>query len=234
MPPNDAGAGFPGLYPPKTIWILGAGRFGRLAAERLRKRYPESELLVVDDREERLSSLEEDLGLPVHAGDALPFLGSRDVPEGVWIVPAIPVHVAFQWILLELKKRGDAAAHPVPDALDALVPNPLRREGTVYASYADFICPDACSEPEDICTHTGKPRRGNLFEHLGRISLPGFRMVVVRSLQLAPGVGGYPGRRLREALETIAAFPGRHIVATACRCHGVIDGLTWTPAGQAG
>lgn len=219
----------PEPYPPKAIWILGAGRFGRLAAERLQKRHPGSDFLVVDSREEKLVRLRNDLTLSTRAEDALSFLLSSEFPDDVWIIPAVPVHVAFQWILRELQKRGHASSHPVPDTVDAVVPNPLRRRGTVYASYATFICPDACSEPEEICTHTGGPRRGNLFEHLGRISPPEFRTVVVRSWQLAPGVGGYPGWKLREALEKIAARPGNYLVATACRCHGVIDGLSWTP-----
>jgi len=229
MTSNQTVSEIPNPYPPKTIWILGAGRFGRLAAERLQKRHPGADFLVVDGREEKLAQIQKDLGLPTRAEDALSFLAASEFSGDVWIIPAIPVHVAFQWILLELQKRGQASARPVPDTVDAEVPNPLRRGGTVYASYATFICPDACSEPEGICTHTGGPRRGNLFEHLGRISSPGFHMVVVRSWQLAPGVGGYPGWKLREALEEIAACAGKHLVATACRCHGVVDGLFWLP-----
>ena len=224
----------PGPYPPKTLWILGAGRFGRPAAGRLRKRYPRADLLVVDRRAEKLEPLREDPSLSIHVGEALSFLSGESLPADVWIVPAIPVHVAFHWILQELGRRGLVSGLPVPPAVDALVPNPLRRGETLYASYATFICPDACSEPEGICTHTGGPRRGNLFECLGRISLPGYRTVVVRSMQLAPGVGGYPGWKLREALEDAASSPGQCLIATSCRCHGVIDGLSWMPSAAAG
>lgn len=226
MTSKDALSKFPKPYPPETVWILGAGRFGRLAAERLKKKYPQADLLVVDRRSEKLQPLREGPAFSTHVGEAVPFL-AVELPDNVWIVPAIPVHVAFQWILLELGRRGRVSGLPTPDEVDALVPNPLRRGGTLYASYATFICPDACSEPEEICTHTGGPRRGNLFECLGRIVLPGYHTVVVRSWQLAPGVGGYPGWLLKEALEEIASSPGQHLVATSCRCHGVIDGLSW-------
>ena len=215
--------------PPGAVWILGAGRFGRLAAERLKKRHPQADLLVVDRRAEKLEPLRGDPALSTHAGEAVSFLADEPFPGDVWIVPAIPVHVAYQWIMLELGRRGRVSGEPVPEAVDALVPNPLRRGGTLYASYATFICPDACSEPEEVCTHTGGPRRGNLFECFGRIALPGCHMVVVRSRQLAPGVGGYPGWTLREAFEEVASSPGSHLVATSCRCHGVIDGLSWGP-----
>jgi hypothetical protein len=220
---------FPGLFPPKRICIVGAGHFGYLAARRLCRRYPDASFLVVDQRRERLESIEKDFGLAVHARDTLSFLENDWVDDGTWIIPAVPVHFAYQWLLAELKKSGSVSPLPVPETVEAQVPNPYRaRGGSLCASFATFICPDYCNEPDELCTYTKGPRPGNLYEDLARISLPGSEVIVVRSWQLAPGVGGYPGRSLDEVLEKITGIPeGSYLVATSCRCHGVIDGLRW-------
>jgi hypothetical protein len=215
-------------FSPEHIWILGAGRFGRIAAERLTARYPGADLLVVDHQAKRLRKLHDSLGIPVQYQDAVTFIGRRPLPEDQWIVPAVPLHVACLWLLQMLHRDGQVLSLAVPEAVDAQVPNPYRvPSGTVYASYATFLCPDACSEPEKLCTHTGRPRPGNLFEHLEGIDVPEFRVEVIRSWQLAPGVGGYRGVQLQAALRRIQEHPGRVMVATSCRCHAVIDALAF-------
>lgn len=221
----------PQPFPPRAIRILGAGRFGRLAAERLGKRFPRASIRVVDQREERLKAVERDFGLPTQAEDALSHLSRGEFSDDVWIIPAVPVHVAFHWVLDRLSRSGSARMLPVPDAADSQVPNPYRvADGTLFASYATFICPDACNEPDDICTHTRQRRLGNLFEHLESIVLPGYGIVVVRSWQLAPGVGGYPAGYLAARLKVVEQTPGRYLVATSCRCHGVLNCLEWNRA----
>jgi len=214
--------------PLQKMWILGAGRFGAIAAERLSKRHPAASFLVVDAVRDRLAEIERHHGLPVHQDDAVSFLAKENPSPDTWIVPAVPVHVAFLWILEKLSRRGKALALPVPEAADSQVPNPYRvPSGTLYASFATFRCPDACSEPADICTHTGKPRLGNLFQVLGDVRVQGWKDVVIRSHQLAPGVGGYTYGRLLEVLKEIRGEAGKYLVSTACRCHGVMDGLQW-------
>ena len=220
----------PAPYPPREIWILGAGRFGQLAAHRLSRRHPNASFTVIDVREEKLNRIREELGFAVHAKEVIPFLLARaSLPDDVWIIPAVPIHVAYQWLLARLSTKGQAHSLHVPEAVDRQVPNPYRvPSGTVYSSFATFICPDGCNEPEEMCTSTGKPRLGNLFEHLNRIELPSVGVVVVRSWQLAPGVGGYPGNYLESRLDDISQREGTYLVATSCRCHGVIDLLEWS------
>jgi hypothetical protein len=215
--------------PPQKMYILGAGKFGQLAAERLSKRYPQASLLVIDSRMEKLDSIRDDFSLPTRQEDAISFITANDIPDDVWIIPAVPVHVGFQWILYGLKRIGEADMIPVPDIVDHQVPNPYRvPTGTVYTSFATFICPDACNEPDEICTYTRKARAENLFDRLSRIEVPGFDVMVLRSRQLAPGVGGYPAGYLKTNLELITRREGSYIIATSCRCHGVIDSLRWT------
>lgn len=213
---------------PRFVWILGGGRFGRLAAERLTRRFREAAILVVDERSERLVPLAEQFGVKTCAENAMEFLDDHDLDQEVWIVPAIPIHAAFQWLLRRARLAPRAVSIPVPEPVDPQVPNAYRvSDGTVYASYATFLCPDNCSEPEELCTHTREPRRGNLFEELERISVPQYRVAVLRSHQLAPGVGGYTGGQLKTLEKTILEQPGHYLIATSCRCHGVINALYW-------
>jgi hypothetical protein len=214
------------LLQPQQFWILGAGHFGRLAAKRLSRRFPEASFLVIDHRPDRLEEIEGAYKLPVSLADATNFLNTNDLSEDLWIIPAVPVHVAFLWLLHQLQHSGPVHPMPVPDEVDAMIPNPYRvSSGTVYASFATFRCPDACSEPDDLCTHTRRPRLGSLFEHLARLQVRQYHMEVIRSWQLAPGVGGYRVAQLCASLERIERQPTKYLIATSCRCHAVIDAL---------
>ena len=60
----------------------------------------------------------------------------------------------------------------------------------------------------------------DLLKHL---DLEGFGTHVIRSRQLAPGLGGYRFKELLDLREKMMAEePARWILATACRCHGVL------------
>ena len=227
-----SGSSIPVPFPPQRICILGAGRFGYLAARRLGQRYPEAAFLVSDHREEKLEGIERDFGSAILVGEPQTALENLWVDDQTWIIPAVPVHVACQWLVRELKKAGRVEHLPIPAGVEEQIPNPYRATGgAICASFATFICPDTCNEPDEICTHTKSPRRGNLFEKLAGIEVPGFDVIVVRSWQLAPGVGGYPKGSLTEVLKKIRQTPqGCYLLATSCRCHGVIDALSWEGA----
>jgi len=156
---------------PTDLLILGAGKFGRIAANRLHQRYPQAAMLVVDESAEKLGQLTADLAIPTRAMDALAFLAETQIAPERWIIPAVPVHVAYLWVQAKLARTGSVRHLPVPPEVDAQVPNPLRvPNGTVYASYATFRCPDSCSEPAELCTHTKQPRLGNLFADLAAVT----------------------------------------------------------------
>lgn len=209
------------------VWILGAGRFGRLAMQRLLAG-GNCHAVVVDGDRQRLMDIPEDSPIMKVRGDIFVFLSNQDLADDQWIIPAVPVHVAYGWILMELGKKGVARRLSVPTAVDAQVPHPIRTpSGTVYASHATFRCPDDCPEPEDHCTITKKPRPKKLYQTLRNLSIPTFGTVVIQSRQLAPGVGGYTGAQLKEALRLIEASSGPYLVATSCSCHAVIDAVCW-------
>ena len=209
----------------RAYWILGAGRFGRLAVERLLARREPPHLVVVDQNPDKLLLLAD---RPVERvnEDVLGFLRANLEEGPDWIVPAVPIHVAFAWLSAELAGIGRLETLPAPHAVDAQIPNPWRDgKGGLYTSVATFRCPDNCSEPRDRCTVTGLRRSDDLFTLLARIRVPGYVPLVVRSHQLAAGVGGYRPSALRRLVRGVEAARGSVLVATACRCHGVIHAL---------
>ena len=214
----------------RVYWILGAGRFGRLAVERLLARLEPPQLVVVDQNPDKLLLLA-DRPLELVNEDVLDFLRASLEEGPDWIVPAVPIHVAFLWLAAELGGVGQVEMLPVPIAVDAQVPNPWRDgKGGLYTSVATFRCPDNCSEPRDRCTATGLRRSEDLFALLARIRVPGCVPLVVRSHQLAAGVGGYRPSALRRLLRGAEAATESALVATACRCHGVIHALRFDRA----
>jgi hypothetical protein len=143
-----------------------------------------------------------------------------------WIIPAVPIHLALEWVRLKMAGEKSLEVIVVPMELEALLPNPVRgRQGQLFVSYADFMCPDNCTEPLERCTFTGKPRKGFLYRELERMVFEDFHPIVIRSHQLAPGVGGYRPEALRKAFHEIRACKGPVLLSTACSCHGVIHAL---------
>ncbi|MBI5444509.1 MAG: potassium transporter [Deltaproteobacteria bacterium] len=208
------------------IWIIGAGHFGRHAADGLSRARPGVRLLLVDPCAENLARargprrcLEEADGVPFLAQR----LGAGDEPE--WIVPAVPLHLAVEWCLARLDP-GRFRRRPVPPEAELLLPNPMGGPlGDLYVSHARFRCPSDCPEPEDLCTVTRKPRERNLFEVLGELKVPAQESLVVRSHQLGAGIGGYRPAQLLDLLVAVERGGERLLVSTACRCHGVLTAL---------
>ena len=135
------------------------------------------------------------------------------------IIPSVPIHLAYQWVKQQIMLRPI----PVPRRIISCLPNPMMgKEKEVYMSYADFICPDNCPEPADICTFTRQARKGTLYKLLESLSDKEVTSVVVRSRQLAPGVGGYTPQTLFNALGQVRCSEKPILFSTACRCHGVM------------
>ena len=212
----------------RSCWIIGAGKFGVKAVKRLATKHPEAHVTVVDRDQNALNAVERfSVTIVCHDGAAYldQNLDGKDLPD--WIIPAVPIHLAFEWLKLRMTRESPFQEIPVPVEIEAMVPNPMRgREGQLFMSYADFICPDNCTEPFDRCTFTGQPRKGLLYRTLERIIFEDFVSVVVRSRQLAPGVGGYTPAALNEALHKVASHQGHVLFSTACLCHGVMHAVS--------
>jgi len=208
----------------QKAYILGSGSFGSRAFSFLQRQFQTVDILVVDHRSGPLERILADGGRTI-VMDAISFLTSSEtnIHPDDWIVPAVPIHVAFEWIWQELKPISECTAIPVPEMLEARLPNPIRgAQDQLYISNAPFICPDDCPEPDDLCTVTGEPRPQVLCDTLSNLRLPDYHSTCIVSSQLAPGVGGYQFRTLLRALKDIKAQPGKILVSTACKCHGVM------------
>jgi len=118
----------------------------------------------------------------------------------------------------------------VPEDIAIALPNVIRgQKGELYMSYADFICPDKCSEPVNVCTYTGKPRLGILHQRLESIEYKNYRSIVIQSIQLAPGIGGFQPKDLLNALKKVLAINSPTLLSTACKCHGVMHAFAMKP-----
>ena len=210
-----------------SYWILGAGRFGSLAMARIREQKRGSRVLVVDHDSQVLKELGAKSG-ETFEQDAIEFLLEHPGSGNEWIVPAIPVHVAFAWLCRQLEKEGSVTPVRVPSKLDHLISNPLRdKTGALYGSFANFRCPDDCEEPAESCTITGEPREANMFDVLRQIKMEGYSTQVVRSQQIIAGVGGYQLSILWSLVEEVRSTEKDLLLATACRCHAVVHALRW-------
>ncbi len=210
----------------EEIWIIGVGQFGFIAFQRMSQAGPDRHFVLVDPVEEHLLRCKGPT-VTIEVSDGLDFcqghLKKGRRPD--WIIPALPVHLAAEWLVLHLGSDR-LRRMSLPSEIEALVPNPMRgSEGYLYVSHADFRCPADCDEPQNICSITRKIRKQNMFELLESLDIEPFRALNIRSHQLGPGIGGYRPAQLFELMENVEQTQGPILVSTACRCHGVITGL---------
>ena len=215
------------IVSPRRYLIIGCGQFGSRAARTLLGKSPHSKITIVDRDEQALQKVF-DLSVEKVLSDGLSYLDRvlLDGPATGYIVPAVPCHLAFEFVLLRLKSLGARKGKILP--LHGL-PNPMMgKTGDLYTSLADFLCPEDCTEPSQFCTTTRKKRPKPLFKILEEWRGP-FDPMVIRSLQLGPGVGGYRPEALLGPIETIKNRRGSNrpfLISTACRCHGVTSALS--------
>jgi hypothetical protein len=207
----------------KIVWIIGGGRFGLKAASSLSR--TETEITVVDKSRQICNQLEK-MSFRTACMDGVAYLAEHlsgpDYPD--WIIPVIPVHVAYEWIKMKLSVQYCLEAIDPPETLIKTLPNPSKgNTGEIYISNADFVCPDNCPEPPDWCTYTGKPRPRILHRFLQSLRYKDCRSVVIRSRQLSPGIGGYTPADLFRALTEINGSHTPILLSTACQCHGVMN-----------
>ncbi len=207
--------------------IAGYGKFGRIAHQRLRDAFPDARIVVVE-KNPRKGPVPTGSTVTVFTGDAVSFLTDSPFPdEADIIIPMIPIHLAAHYV--RALNPGTTFAD-LDDRVARQTPNPLMLDAsTLCCSYADFLCPDDCPEGEN-CTVTGRPRDVPLYKRLSSITVQGTDILVLRSRQILPGVGGYPLHELKRPADSLA--PGRHMIATSCKCHGIITALEHPTSGD--
>ncbi len=211
----------------ESVCILGGGRFGLKAAEMLPKRFPEMDITIVEVARSTCRKIEH-LPLNLVCMDGITYLKdllkSTDTPD--WIIPAVPIHVAFEWIMRGLLSSLHAEQINVPEELAEVLPNAIKgSQGQLYISNADFTCSDNCPEPDELCTYTRKPRPRVLYKKLESIVYKDFRSIVIRSRQIVPGTGGFTPDDLYRALDLVASGLAPVLISTACKCHGVMSAV---------
>ncbi len=210
-----------------TYLVIGCGHFGSRAVEKLLKKDSRSRIIVVDKNKKALQKVSHLSVQRVVSDGTLfltHFLSGGDKAD--YIIPAVPYHFAFEFILSQLKPLG-WKKRKVP-AISGL-PNPMMgKTGDLYSSLSDFLCPENCPEPAQYCTVTKKRRSKPLYQILKELK-GSFLSKVIRSHQLAPGLGGFKTKDLLNLLKEIknGRSPcGKILISTASRCHGVTSMLS--------
>lgn len=214
--------------PATRVIILGAGKFGRRAARLLRESYPHLELIVVDQHLAPLCEVRrQDPTAHLWAADAPAWVAAAlaRLHPGDYLLPCLPGQVAFEILRQTVLAPPAWQTVPVPPELEAWAPVAFQGSaGELYLSRAAHLCPEDCQEPQ-VCPVDGLPRRPGLDEVLAGFSLPGWQIRVLSSRQLLPGVGGFTVGALRRLAEAPPPLPPRLLLATACRCHGVVHAV---------
>ncbi len=203
------------------VLIIGAGHFGQRAWRILRA--AGKKVFILDKKGEAFEHEGGDYATGLCA-DGVSFLLEnfpRLRPETI-IVPALPLHLAFEWLKGYLAGTIHISKRDVPEDFLPSCPHRWKAsEGSVLLSYSDFICPDDCPE-QAYCTVTGQRRDKPLNAFIEESRLDGWKVVVIKSRQLAPGLGGYSAGDLAHLGGVVLkGSPGKWIAATACSCHGI-------------
>jgi len=211
-----------------TYLIIGCGHFGSQAVKKLFQKDSQSKIIVVDKSKKALQKVS---CLPIQTAvcDGTLYL-NQFLSEGRkanYIIPALPLHLVFEFILSQLKPLG-GKRRSVP-TLSGLPNAIMGKTGDLYTSLANFLCSEDCPEPTHYCTITKKRRLTPLYKILNDLK-GNFESKVVRSQQLGPGVGGFQPIALLDLLEGIKKKKKSDqviLISTASRCHGVTSALSF-------
>ena len=106
--------------------ILGAGKFGRLALERLSQDDAAATFQIVDRTPQALQAIRglSPARVELVEAEAAAFLtaGLQDSSPWDWLIPAVPEHVVFSWLRQGPLAGPDWQTVPVPPELTKLTP----------------------------------------------------------------------------------------------------------------
>jgi hypothetical protein len=212
----------------RSYLIIGCGHFGSQAITKLLRKDPRSKIIVVDKNKKALQKISHFPAEPILCDGTLSLNSSLSEGSKMdYVIPAVPFHLAFEFILSQLKPSG-ARRRKVPPLTG--LPNPVKgKKGDLYTSFANFLCPETCPEPSSCCTMTKERRRKFLYELLKELSGP-FESKVIRSQQLEQGVGGFKVKALLDMMADIKKRRSSNrltLISTASRCHGVTSALSF-------
>lgn len=210
----------------EIVWILGGGQFGARAVSQLQQRSASAAIVVIDPTPGNTLPAE----IELITEDGIHWLTKHftQTARVDKIIPALPLHMLAEWLV-----RALAATNNYVEMVDLQIGmfpgelHPMRLSPSQIAlSYADFLCPEDCPEPKNLCTHTGLPRQAPMYSLLESLTYENLTPLVLRSRQFAPGVGGFYPDDLWQFLERVKQHSGTPLlIGTACKCHGIVDGI---------
>ncbi len=152
--------------------------------------------------------------------------------EFKYIFPTVPQHLAAKLAVHYLTKVG-RKKKPDGEMINKilltippeLVLSKSEDDAIILLSYMPdgMYCADNCTSP-DVCPITRTKRNPPLFELIKSV-LPKNNGMVIESIQIEPGLGGFEGKALNELFKFIKRKK-KFIIATASRCHGIINALS--------
>ena len=152
--------------------------------------------------------------------------------------PHMP-HLMFEWVVRRARARwpGRAVgAAPVPGVLGSAYDRPTP-DGTRYVSFADWVCPTHCVEP-DLCPAIGSRRTWDMSEAIEGLASrlrgdghPVFGPALFVCRHHVFGVGTFAADAVRagDRLVTEAGTsgdPAEVLIGTVSKCHGALNLLS--------
>ncbi len=204
--------------------VYGGGKYGLKAVKWLIENKREFVVIDVDEncavqREFNLKNFDGKSGfLKGGIKELLEVLKNK--PELVF--PTAPIHLAAAIVkenynMTEWNEGINCVLSGLPTKIIVSV-----GKGSVVVSYnRDNTCIENCNAP-DICPVTKIKKPAPMYEIVRFAIIPdGF---LIKSDYLKPGLGAIKGEKILELIEIVRSKKNI-VVATACRCHGVITAL---------
>jgi hypothetical protein len=210
------------------IFIVGFGKFGKMALPIVRRHWGRSRVWIIDHDPAAFVCQSSFPGIcvlddgPQFLSQYQKFIGDED-----WIIPSLPIHLAWKWLDLNITTPGPRKAVRPPAELGNGLPYAQQLGKGLVVSFATSICPDNCPAPLVSCFKTKARKPVPLWRHLTEHPNLKGTIGVIESRQIAPGIGGFLFKELRRIQTVIQQSTPPFYLATACRCHGIIHGFTW-------
>lgn len=218
-----------------TLVVIGGGEVGsttvrQLLRARAASRLETQAIVVVDrDAECAVARLRPESPVRVEIADWAEWLdkGLDGLGPDDHLVPYHwAPHLLLQWLGAQVARAGGVAADGAPVPTRGLPYEAETRAGDRALSYASWVCPPLCIEP-DLCPHTRGSKDWSLAADLARVpsEAPFDEALVFRCLHLVYGVGTIPVAAIHEARDRLLAAIGRGrsswLVATSSHCHAL-------------
>jgi len=198
--------------------LLRAAAAGRLATERI---------LVIDRDPGCAASRSGDPRVKLEVADWVEWLDAHldGLGADAQLVPYHwAPHVLVAWLERQLGRAGAATQRGGELPARGLPFEAATSEGDRALSYASWVCPASCIEPE-LCPHTRGRKSWSLAQDLAAPVAGLDGSVVFRCLHLVWGVGTIPVRDVLAARDRLlagaAGGPRRYLVGTSSHCHAL-------------